>query len=89
MLTPTRNHDNGRLDFEEGSWLPKAKSRRLELAGQHGKEGGGGDSEEGGALGHDGAARCRLRTFLLLSLHSFSFLHTVDVGSGFRGEGVI
>ena len=50
---------------------------------EDGEEGGEGDGEEAGAGRHHGPARFWFRAFLLLSLDSFSFLHPVNVGSGF------
>ena len=47
-----------------------------------GEEGGEGDGEEAGAGRHHGPARFS-RTFLLLSLDSFSFFHPVNVGPEF------
>ena len=49
---------------------------------EDGEEGGEGDGEEAGAGSHHGPARFRFGAFLLLSLNSFSFLHSVNVGSG-------
>jgi len=82
------NHDHGRLDYNEGLWLPKAKSRLrfcLEVAeSEDGDDAGDGDGEEAGGAGHHGPAGFRLcfgfRAFLLLSLNSFSFLQPVNVG---------
>ena len=54
---------------------------------EDGEEGGEGDGEEAGAGRHHGPA-C-FRTFLFLSLDSFSFFHPVNVGPGFTYQGRI